>query len=205
MYFTTRNRPSTKIFNYTISIEEVFSKTCKIFLEIKKCYSSCRNCTKSIDNSNEENHNCMFCSDNFYHFQNETNCYSLSDVEVIHPDWYLDEEKNIFDLCDPTCKTCVGPTDANCSSCPLDSNGNQLYLYYGKCITQCPDGTFANISTYTCNNCYKNCKTCYGEKINIKTAKSNKSNNNNFTPKEVLKNIYNINPYTTQLKTRNSF
>ena len=49
---------------------------------------------------------------------------------------------------------------------------------------------------------YYNSKYTKKIKINIKTAKSNKSNNNNFTPKEVLKNIYNINPYTTQLKTK---
>ena len=48
---------------------------------------------------------------------------------------------------------------------------------------------------------YYNSKYTKKVKINFKAAKSNKSNNN-LTPKEVLKNIYNINPYTTQLKTK---
>ena len=49
---------------------------------------------------------------------------------------------------------------------------------------------------------YYNTKYNQKVKINIKNVKSKKSNNNNLTPKEVLKNIYNINPYTTQLKTK---
>ena len=49
---------------------------------------------------------------------------------------------------------------------------------------------------------YYNTKYNQSVKINIKNVKSNKSNKNNLTPKEVLKNIYNLNPYTTQLKTK---
>ena len=39
-------------------------------------------------------------------------------------------------------------------------------------------------------------------KINIKSGKSNKTNNNDLNPKDILKNIYNINPYTIQLKIK---
>ena len=49
---------------------------------------------------------------------------------------------------------------------------------------------------------YYNTKYKSNVKINIKSTKSNKSNNENLNPKEVLKNIYNINPYLSQLKTK---
>ena len=49
---------------------------------------------------------------------------------------------------------------------------------------------------------YYNTKYKSNVKINFKNAKLNKSNNEKLNPKEVLKNIYNINPYTTQLKTK---
>ena len=39
-------------------------------------------------------------------------------------------------------------------------------------------------------------------KVNIKNSKSVKINTENLNPKEVLKNIYNINPYMAQLKTK---
>ena len=49
---------------------------------------------------------------------------------------------------------------------------------------------------------YYNTKYNQKIKLNYKNAKSNKSNYNNLNPKDVLKNIYNINPYVTQLKTK---
>ena len=35
-----------------------------------------------------------------------------------------------------------------------------LYLYNGKCITECPNGTFADYETNMCINCDKNCESC---------------------------------------------
>ena len=49
---------------------------------------------------------------------------------------------------------------------------------------------------------YYNTKYKPNVKINFKNSKSTKSKNDNLNPKDVLKNIYNINPYTTQLKTK---
>ena len=130
MYFSTRNGVGTKLFNYNISIEEVFSKVCSIHIQVKACYASCRNCSKSKDNSDSENHNCLYCKNNYYPFtETGTNCYDKEKVNEAHRDWYFDETNKFFDLCNSACKTCYGPTEENCSSCPLDETGNQLFLF----------------------------------------------------------------------------
>ena len=50
---------------------------------------------------------------------------------------------------------------------------------------------------------YYNTKYIKKTKINFRNSKSsNKSNNENLNPKDVLKIIYNINPYTSQLQTK---
>ena len=150
-----------KQFNYNISIEEGFSTVCNINVEIKSCYISCKNCSLSEDDSDNENHNCLSCKDNYYPFsKKETNCYAKEDANL---DWYFDEDKNIFDICNSECKTCYGPNNDNCLSCPLNNDNNPLYLYNGKCILDCPIGTFISKNTekiYICENCYINCKTC---------------------------------------------
>ena len=161
MYFSTRSGVGSKIFKYNISIAEVFSKVCNVYIVVKSCYTSCRNCSKSKDNSDSENHNCLFCKNNYFPFtETGTNCYNKEEVNTTHQDWYFDETKKFFDLCNSACKTCYGPTEENCSSCPFDEFGNQLFLFSGKCITDCPIGTFKNLDTNECENCYENCKSC---------------------------------------------
>lgn len=63
----------------------------------------------------------------------------------------------ICNSCDAACAECVGPTASHCVRC---SSG--LMLDGSKCTSQCPDGTFAEMSDRQCVSCDKDCLTCDG-------------------------------------------
>ena len=46
----------------------------------KKCYKSCKTCSKyyEIKEDEKENHNCLKCADNYYNLENgyPSNCYN---------------------------------------------------------------------------------------------------------------------------------
>lgn len=53
------------------------------------------------------------------------------------------------------CKECE--TDVNtCTSC-LTSLSPDVYLSGDKCLSVCPDGTFANDASNTCDDCQSPC------------------------------------------------
>ena len=154
---------------FTISIEETYSKKCQISLTIEPCYSSCKRCSESIYNSNLDEHNCIDCKENYYPFENKkSNCYSKEEFANMHLYWYFDENENTLGICHSSCKQCYGPYENNCLSC-FSNNTNIKYLYKGKCLDQCPIGTFKFEiieGKLICEDCYKNCKTC-SERGNI--------------------------------------
>ena len=165
LYFISVTTSSkTKIIYYYISNLETYSNLCSIKIEYKSCYSSCKGCSISEDGATNEDHYCIECKEGFYPFsEKETNCYEKSGISITHPDWYLDENTSMFYKCNSGCKTCYGPSEENCLTCPLDGNNNVLYLFNGKCINKCPTGTFVvndNNGNYSCENCYINCLTC---------------------------------------------
>lgn len=61
--------------------------------------------------------------------------------------------------CPATCSTCDNLT--YCTSCGT-SLGGQSYLYNYSCIFNCPTGTYANTTNFTCIVCDISCATCYG-------------------------------------------
>ena len=163
--FTSKTTSTTsKLFKINVSISETYSNLCTMRIYYKPCYSSCKSCSVDLDNSDSENHNCVGCKEGYYPFiEKQTNCYSLEDAPSEHPDWYLDGDDSIFKKCNSACKTCNGPTEENCLSCPLDANNAPLYLYNGKCLSECPTGTFLTDDgngNYFCQDCYINCLTC---------------------------------------------
>jgi len=163
--FTSKTTSSTsKLMKYNVSISETYSNLCTMKIYYKPCYSSCKSCSIDLENSDSENHNCVGCKEGFYPFyEKQINCYSLADAPTEHPDWYLDGEDSMFKKCNSACKTCNGPSEENCLSCPLDANNNPLYLYNGKCLSDCPGSTFKTDDgngNYFCQDCYINCLTC---------------------------------------------
>lgn len=55
------------------------------------------------------------------------------------------------------CKTCDGGSTSNCLSC-----NSGRFLTSKKCLTSCPDGTWADSSSNKCTNCDDTCSTCWG-------------------------------------------
>ena len=186
------------IINYTISIEETYSKMCQIYLTKEPCYHSCKNCSKSIYNSDKNEHNCIKCKENYYPLENKvSNCFTMEEIER---NWYFDENKKSFNLCHLNCIQCYGPYDNNCLSC-LSNNINNTYLYKGKCLSNCPKGTFQFKNTegnLIYENCYKNCETCSkignSSQMNCNSCQSDKITYNNgcyIIHDEIEKSFYN--------------
>ena len=124
----------TRSIHYNVSLEETYSDYCYIQFIFKSCYSSCHSCSKSKEEADDENHFCEGCKENFYPFVGkETNCYSIENVTNNNLNWYLDNSNSMFYPCNSACKTCYGPTDENCLTCPLDADNNPLKIYNGKC------------------------------------------------------------------------
>ena len=150
------------ILNYSISEEgdELFSSHCHIKFLIKTCYESCKKCSVGIYNSNETNHNCIEneCADGYYSSPLlRTNCLNISQKE---PNWFLDVKNSKFELCSPECEMCLGPTNQDCIC-----KDNNLFIYNNTCISNCPNGTYENITINRkkCEKCYQNCETCFDE------------------------------------------
>ena len=150
--------------NYEIILEETFSKYCTAKINILECYTSCKVCSKSKDESDNENHNCIKgeCNINYYQAPDiETNCWTTYEAKS---NWYLDYEQNKFFYCNEDCPTCDGPTNENCLSCKADTE--LKYLYNKKCYEQCPDGYYPlkqSEGYYKCEKCYSTCETCAQE------------------------------------------
>ena len=79
---------------YNISIEETYSDCCSIFLTIKSCYPSCSYCTLSIEESNENSHNCIKCASNYFPFpEKSSNCFNQKEMDNKNIPYYLDKKK----------------------------------------------------------------------------------------------------------------
>ena len=96
----------------------------------------------------------------------------------------------MFYPCYNKCRNCTGPNKNNCLSCIKSESQKYLFLYKGECIPICPDGTFPEIvygeneeeEQRYCNECYQNCKTCYGigDHNNMKCESCNSSYIKNY-------------------------
>jgi proprotein convertase subtilisin/kexin type 5 len=66
------------------------------------------------------------------------------------------------DSCDPNCLWC-GSSTTDCTAC---SAANKLFLAIssttglGVCDASCPDGSWPNSDTQTCDSCAQGCTTC---------------------------------------------
>jgi proprotein convertase subtilisin/kexin type 5 len=63
--------------------------------------------------------------------------------------------------CADGCASCFGSSNTTCYSCKSFSSTN-YYLEYGEfnCLTNCPDGQYANATAFKCLLCSANCLTC---------------------------------------------
>ncbi|XP_045878824.1 proprotein convertase subtilisin/kexin type 5 isoform X2 [Meles meles] len=58
--------------------------------------------------------------------------------------------------CHEDCLECSGPSAEDCDLCAEPS----LVLYDGRCLDECPVGTYYEKETKDCRDCHKSCQTC---------------------------------------------
>ena len=182
---------------YTISVEyeNAYSEECQLTLNFSNCYKSCEICSKNIDSSNETQHNCIKCWENYYFSPgNNSNCYLMEEKKN---NWYFDSNTSKFELCHEECKSCSGPNRFDCTSCY-----NGLYLDKGCCASECSPGYFIiKIQTeqddyFLCRECHPNCETCSNSEnfmgMNCATCKENqiKYNDNCYEIDDPLKKTF---------------
>ena len=181
-------------FSYDISIQETYSTSCGIFLTIKECYPSCKGCFHDINAGTGDHHNCIQCKEGYFPSPIEnTSCFTKEELEERFPGIYFNEETQLFSECHSDCKTCNGVNNDNCLSCDIGK-----YLYNGKCLISCPNGTFIQTQdeNFICKDCYPNCKECneLGDSSNMKCKSC---------PDDKIKNGSNC--YTIKDNTKKTF
>ncbi|XP_023221254.1 furin-like protease 2 [Centruroides sculpturatus] len=98
---------------------------------------------------------------------NQEKCY------LCDKDWKLQNGYCIFEKackagescvtgykCSKTCKECNGPRRNDCTDCDFPSH----YLFNGECVSECPDGYFAN-QYHHCQLCHITCLKCIGHEM----------------------------------------
>ena len=138
----------------------------------KICYESCpKRISKQIYNSSL----CQDLNCTIYNF-NQTEC-----INNIPQGYFLNDSfLRTIDKCDDDCETCNNTkilNNSNCNSC----KNNSKYLYFGNCISDCPNG-FSPIFKNNSKICYKKCNNDSEESLSHNLCIScNKENN--FYPK----------------------
>ncbi|XP_069564758.1 proprotein convertase subtilisin/kexin type 5 isoform X2 [Brachyistius frenatus] len=68
--------------------------------------------------------------------------------------------KNQCVLCHPTCSECGGHELFECTTCGVYEDGQERFLYQGRCRTHCPRGLYPDRGHYACLPCIANCELC---------------------------------------------
>ena len=157
------------------------------------CYELCDTCEEYSDNIKDQK--CTSCKNDYYlqegncvnecsegYFIKEKKCEKCSEFckkcensekcNICYDGYYLEE--NVCKKCSTNCKTCSkGPEENgnnNCLAC--DQNTINKYLINDinnhNCVENCPENTFLDDSSKTCEKCSEFCKICENsEKCNI--------------------------------------
>jgi hypothetical protein len=79
---------------------------------------------------------------------------------------YLDSTSKRCTPCNPNCKECVGPNEADCVTCTDSTSDNQIYkLASGAktgCYSDCPINYYGDDASSTCKSCFSKCTLCKG-------------------------------------------
>jgi hypothetical protein len=103
--------------------------------ECLKCIEPCKSCFNAT--------HCKSCLDDNKHLFNGQCVESC-------PVGYFSDNANKCSACYPSCSECKGPSSGNCLSCSIGFNFNQID---NTCKSICPDATFYNTNTNSCQIC----------------------------------------------------
>ena len=103
----------------------------------KKCYSSCKFCAGS---GNETNNQCTVCKEGYEtknDFENDNNCYKKCEFNYYYYD--TDNKYNCteYDMCPEGLSKLI----VDKKRCVHNCNNYNLYEYNNKCFSECPNGT----------------------------------------------------------------
>ena len=172
---------SFKVHGYYLS-ESQDNPDIKIFY---KCFISCSLCDKGKEfdlETNQDNHNCLTCRENYYHLKNDLNPNNCYNEEEMKPKkYYL--VRNYWTICHENCGTCDERPEydnnnklisQNCLTCYKD-----LHFIYN--TLDCSDDSILEKGYYFDDNdlkyhkCNIQCKSC--EKYSTNTDPKCKSCN----------------------------
>ena len=168
-----------------------------------KCYLSCSLCDKEkeFDSlTNQDNHNCLKCSENYYPLKNDKNPKNCYNEEEMAPRSYI-LVRNYWQFCHENCEDCNVRPDydeknklisQNCISC----YGNFHFIYNTK---DCYDDSILEKGYYLDDNdlmyhkCDIQCKTCekYSTSSNPKCTKCNSDSGYYLAYNKPTSNCYN--------------
>ena len=148
-----------------ISIDETYASENSIYLLIKSCYHSCKNCSEEIPD--DTHHFCLACNEeeDYYPFfspDSLNNCYNKKDMDSKKIPYYLEQVQKIFYSCHENCYNCAAGFNSltdnmNCILCK-----DSFYKLNG--TNNCYNRTLLNESYYFKDNmffhCDDNCLTC---------------------------------------------
>ena len=98
------------------------------------CHHTCIACKSAGENS------CLSCFEPRFRFNS-------SCIKSCPSGTYMAKIGN-YTVCRPcsnACVSCMGPSDANCTSCPT-----AMYLQTGRCLSECSEGFVKDFATKTC-------------------------------------------------------
>ena len=111
----------------------------------KTCHSSCTECFGSASSQ------CYSCISSSFLSGNTCSAGCLAGYGQV-------TGSNICILCDLRCTAC-SINSTYCSACQSIAPNN-AFLYLSTCVNPCPNGTFANTATRTCDPCVSKCVVC---------------------------------------------
>lgn len=118
----------------------------------KSCDSCPQNCTNCQGNSTLVT--CTVCNNGYV--MDGTGCY----LSCVTSGTFA--VSGICQGCSSLCKTC-SVTYINCTSC--HSNSTNPYLHNNNCISVCPNGFYADNSSYSCEKCVSPCEFCANSSV----------------------------------------
>ena len=134
-----------------------------------KCYDSCSLCDKGKEfdiNTNQDNHNCLSCAENYYRLKNDSNPKNCYGNEMIDKGFIL--VRNYWQICHENCESCTEKATYNQYRVLISQNCITCYgdLHFIYETSNCADDSILEKGYYFDDNdlkyhkCDIQCKSC---------------------------------------------
>jgi hypothetical protein len=168
----------------------------------KKCYHSCSLCDKGKEfdaSTNQDNHNCLSCAENYYKLKDDLNPRNCYGDEMIDLGYNL--IRNIWQLCHENCQDCYGRPIYNENNELISQNcricyDNLHFIYQTKdCVNDSvlENGYYFDDNDSQYHKCDIQCKKCekYSTNVEPKCIKCNNEKGYYLAVDKPTSNCYN--------------